>query len=156
MCEDVAKYFPLAMALKSHIQQLLPVYQAVVQAEDTDRWACPSFLSTCLCMSVCPFFCLFIKWMFISVGLCIDSVYCSYAAAVDSLSCCLYQTPPPPLPYMHPPTHRAYCLCRIFTEMAESFLYHTIHHPSSELGDLHMFDMLLECVSHPDYEVSTQ
>ena len=58
--------------------------------------------------------------------------------------------------YTHTLIRRAYCLCRIFTEMAESFLYYTIHHPNTDLGDLQIFDMLLECVSHPDYEVGLQ
>ncbi len=49
--------------------------------------------------------------------------------------------------------HRASCLCRIFTEMAETFLYHMIHQPNLGLGTLSMLDLLLECVSHPDYEV---
>ena len=49
---------------------------------------------------------------------------------------------------------RAYCLCRIFTELAESFLYYCVQHPNSELGDLRMFDLLLECDTHPDYEVT--
>ena len=48
---------------------------------------------------------------------------------------------------------RAYCLCRIFTEMAESFLFYTVHQPDVGLGSMRMFDYLLECVQHPDYEV---
>ena len=50
--------------------------------------------------------------------------------------------------------YRASSLCRIFTEMAETFLYHMIHQPNLGLGMLSMLDLLLECVSHPDYEVS--
>ena len=155
MCEDVAKYFPLAMALKSHIQQLLPVYQAVVQAEDTDRWACPSFcLPAYVCLSV--HFSVCSSNGCSSLWACVLTVCIVAILQLWTLCHAVYIGLLPPLPYMHPPTHRAYCLCRIFTEMAESFLYHTIHHPSSELGDLHMFDMLLECVSHPDYEVNAQ
>ena len=48
---------------------------------------------------------------------------------------------------------RAFCLCRIFTEMAESFLYHLVNHPNSDLGDLSILSMLLECVGNHDYEV---
>ena len=49
---------------------------------------------------------------------------------------------------------RANSLCRIFTEMAETFLYHMVHQPNLGLGLLSMLDILLECVAHPDYEVS--
>ncbi len=49
---------------------------------------------------------------------------------------------------------RALCLCRIFTEMAETFLYHMVHQPNLGLGGLKTLDLLLECVFHPDYEVS--
>lgn len=48
---------------------------------------------------------------------------------------------------------RASSLCRIFTEMAESFLYHMVHQSDMGLGGVYMLDLLLECVSHPDYEV---
>lgn len=48
----------------------------------------------------------------------------------------------------------AYCLCRIFTEMAESFLYYTVHQPNTELGDLQIYCNLLMCVGHSDYEVA--
>lgn len=48
---------------------------------------------------------------------------------------------------------RPRCICRIFTEMAESFLLHAIHHPNTELGTLTVFDYLLECAAHPDYEI---
>lgn len=48
---------------------------------------------------------------------------------------------------------RAYCLCRIFTEMAESFLYYTVHQPNTELGDLQIYCTLLMCIGHSDYEV---
>lgn len=48
---------------------------------------------------------------------------------------------------------RASALCRIFTEMAETFLYHMVHQSDIGLGGLYMLDLLLECVSHHDYEV---
>lgn len=48
---------------------------------------------------------------------------------------------------------RAHCLCRIFTEMAESFLNYLVHQPNEGLGGLYMLDLLLECVSHYDFEV---
>jgi len=48
---------------------------------------------------------------------------------------------------------RAQCLCRIFTSLAESFLYHVIHQPYTTLGDMAIMDMLVQCVKHPDYEV---
>ena len=48
---------------------------------------------------------------------------------------------------------RAQCLCRIFTSLAESFLYHVIHQPHTTLGDIAIMDMLVQCVKHPDYEV---
>ena len=50
-------------------------------------------------------------------------------------------------------TFRAQCLCRIFTNLAESFLYHVIHQPGTTLGDMAIMDMLVQCVKHPDYEV---
>ena len=49
---------------------------------------------------------------------------------------------------------RACSLCRVFTEMAETFLYHMVHQSDMGLGRLDMLDLLLECVSHPDYEVN--
>lgn len=49
--------------------------------------------------------------------------------------------------------YRAYCLCRIFTEMAETFLNHMVYQSNVGLGGLYMLDLLLECVAHPDYEV---
>ena len=49
--------------------------------------------------------------------------------------------------------YRAQCLCRIFTNLAESFLYHVIHQPGTTLGDMAIMDMLVQCVKHPEYEV---
>ncbi|XP_064397245.1 transportin-3-like [Halichondria panicea] len=49
---------------------------------------------------------------------------------------------------------RAYSLCRVFTELAESLLMYVVQHPGSDLGDLAMLDLLLECAQHPDYEVA--
>lgn len=49
--------------------------------------------------------------------------------------------------------YRAQCLCRIFTSLAETFLYHVIHQPGTMLGDMEIMNMLVECVKHPDYEV---
>ena len=37
--------------------------------------------------------------------------------------------------------------------MAESFLYHLVNRPNSDLGDLAILDMILECVGNHDYEV---
>lgn len=37
--------------------------------------------------------------------------------------------------------------------MAESFLNHLINFPNTELGDLFILDMVLECVGNHDYEV---
>ena len=39
VCEDVAAYFPLATALKSHVGSLIPLFRAAIQIEDSDRWA---------------------------------------------------------------------------------------------------------------------
>ncbi|XP_014673876.1 PREDICTED: transportin-3-like [Priapulus caudatus] len=44
--------------------------------------------------------------------------------------------------------------CRIFTEMAESFLDCVIMTPNQGLGDLRTLDLLLMCISHHQYEVS--
>ncbi len=49
---------------------------------------------------------------------------------------------------------RAYTLCRVFTELVESLLMYIVQMPGSDLGDLDMLSLLLECVQHPDYEVS--
>lgn len=37
--------------------------------------------------------------------------------------------------------------------MADTFLYHIVHQPNVGLGGLVALDLLLESVSHPDYEV---
>ncbi len=50
---------------------------------------------------------------------------------------------------------RAYSLCRVFTELAESLLLYIVQHPGSDLGDLAMLDLLLECAQNQDYEVGT-
>lgn len=55
--------------------------------------------------------------------------------------------------FSHTHTHRSIGICRIFTEMCESFLYYLTSHPNSEMGDLRVLDWLLDCVAHPDYEV---
>ena len=44
-------------------------------------------------------------------------------------------------------------MSRVFVEMAETFLYHMVLQPDLGLGRLALLDLLLECVSHPDYEV---
>ena len=49
---------------------------------------------------------------------------------------------------------RSNCLCRIFTELGESFLLDCIHSPHSELGDLSVFDILLQCAANPDREAA--
>ena len=49
---------------------------------------------------------------------------------------------------------RANCLCRIFTDMGEAFLFHCIHNPQSELGDLSIFNILLDCTAHPEKDIS--
>lgn len=49
---------------------------------------------------------------------------------------------------------RSNCLCRVFTELGESFLLECIHSPHSELGDLSVFDILLQCTANPDREAA--
>ena len=49
---------------------------------------------------------------------------------------------------------RAQNISRIFIEMADTFLNHMVHQPSVGLGSLVTLDLLLESVSHPDYEVT--
>lgn len=39
VCEEQPKFYALALALKSHVEQLLPLYKAAVLSECTDRWA---------------------------------------------------------------------------------------------------------------------
>ena len=36
-CEDAPEFFPLAMALQTQVKNLLPVFQAAVLAEDSNR-----------------------------------------------------------------------------------------------------------------------
>ena len=49
---------------------------------------------------------------------------------------------------------RANCLARIFTEMADSFLYNIINYPDTPTGDIKTLDLLLQICKHYDYEVS--
>ncbi|XP_074655394.1 transportin-3-like isoform X2 [Tubulanus polymorphus] len=44
--------------------------------------------------------------------------------------------------------------CRIFTEMAESFLEVIARHPNQGLGDLRLVELVLTCVGHHQYEVA--
>ena len=37
VCEDLTKYFALGQVLKNRVIALLPVFQAAVQCEDSDR-----------------------------------------------------------------------------------------------------------------------
>ena len=37
-CEDTPDYYPLAVALQGQVKELLPVYKAAVQAEDSNRY----------------------------------------------------------------------------------------------------------------------
>ncbi len=39
--------------------------------------------------------------------------------------------------------------------MADTFLYHMVHQTHQDIGNLVSLDLLLSCVSHPDYEVRT-
>ena len=36
-CEDAPEYYPLAVALQVQVKNLLPVFQAAVQSEDSNR-----------------------------------------------------------------------------------------------------------------------
>lgn len=44
--------------------------------------------------------------------------------------------------------------CRVFTELAESFLDEMVTNPQVGLGNLQTLDLLLMCVGHHDYEVA--
>ena len=48
---------------------------------------------------------------------------------------------------------RANALARIFTEMAESFIFHIVHYPDTPYGSINTFDLLIHCAQHYDYEV---
>jgi transportin-3 len=48
---------------------------------------------------------------------------------------------------------RANSLARIFTEMAESFLFYIVHYPDTSHGSMHTLDLLLMCADHYDYEI---
>ena len=50
--------------------------------------------------------------------------------------------------------YRVNCLARIFTEMAESFLFYIIHYPDTTIGDIKTLDLLVHAAKHHDYEVS--
>ncbi|KAK3701544.1 hypothetical protein QZH41_020530, partial [Actinostola sp. cb2023] len=49
---------------------------------------------------------------------------------------------------------RSLNLCRVFTEMGESFLEEIVHMPGKNLGDLQTLTILLTCVQHNQYEVA--
>lgn len=49
---------------------------------------------------------------------------------------------------------RALNLCRIFTEMGESYLHVMVESPGKGLGDLRTLTILLTCVKHHQYEVA--
>lgn len=51
-------------------------------------------------------------------------------------------------------TDRALNLCRVFTEMAESFIDYLIFSPNEGLGDFNTLMLVLECAKHTDYEVA--
>ncbi|XP_062504529.1 transportin-3-like [Corticium candelabrum] len=51
-------------------------------------------------------------------------------------------------------TDRAINFCRIFTEMAESFIDYLIYSPNESLGSFNTLTLVLECVKHTDYEVA--
>ena len=51
-------------------------------------------------------------------------------------------------------TDRALNLCRVFTEMAESFIDYLIFSPNEGLGDFNTLALVLECAKHTDYEVA--
>ncbi|XP_020909780.1 transportin-3 [Exaiptasia diaphana] len=49
---------------------------------------------------------------------------------------------------------RSLNLCRVFTEMGESFLEQIVHTPGKSLGDLQTLNFLLTCVQHNQYEIA--
>lgn len=49
---------------------------------------------------------------------------------------------------------RALNLCRVFTEMGESFLPVIVESPGRDLGDLRTLSIILACVKHYQYEVA--
>lgn len=49
---------------------------------------------------------------------------------------------------------RALNLCRIFTEMGESYLHEIVESPGKGLGDLRTLTIILTCVKHHQYEVA--
>lgn len=49
---------------------------------------------------------------------------------------------------------RALNLCRIFTELGESFLHVLVNSPGKDLGDLRTLTIILTCVKHYQYEVA--
>ncbi|EDO32037.1 predicted protein [Nematostella vectensis] len=49
---------------------------------------------------------------------------------------------------------RALNLCRVFTEMGESFLHQIVDMPGRDLGDLRTLSILLSCVQHNQYEIA--
>ena len=48
---------------------------------------------------------------------------------------------------------RANSLTRVFTEMAESFLFNIVHYPDTPIGSLKTLDLLLVVAKHYDFEV---
>lgn len=51
-------------------------------------------------------------------------------------------------------TDKAINFCRIFTEMAESFMDYFLYSPNEGLGDFNTLTLVLECAKHQDYEVA--
>ncbi|GIY76521.1 transportin-3 [Caerostris darwini] len=51
-------------------------------------------------------------------------------------------------------TDKSVNYCRIFTELAESFLEEMVLYPDVEFGKLRTLDLLLMCVGHHDFEVA--
>ncbi|XP_054715375.1 transportin-3-like [Uloborus diversus] len=51
-------------------------------------------------------------------------------------------------------TDKSVNYCRIFTELAESFLEEMVNTPNVGFGNLQTLNLLLICVSHPDFEVA--
>jgi transportin-3 len=49
---------------------------------------------------------------------------------------------------------RANCLCQIFTELGETVLLYCIDQPNTTLGDISLFEILLDCLAHPDKDVA--
>ena len=134
------------MVLKQQVVQLFPLYKGAVEIEDVERCfgkrvLCPLSCSLSLCLSLS-------LTVSVSSSLCLSITLSLSLSFLSSLFLSLSLLPSLSLSLV-----RAHCLVRVFTEMTESYLYDTVHPSPEGVGDMSMFDLMIECSRHPEFEV---